>query len=115
METDTNTTAWAGLEPALMQAITDLGFTEPTPIQAQAMPPLLAGHDVIGRARTGSGKTAAFGLPVLSRVMREGQKGVRALILTPTRELALQVSQALRDLARHAERVKIATIYGGAP
>jgi ATP-dependent RNA helicase DeaD len=115
METETTTTAWAGLEPALMQAINELGFTEPTPIQSQAMPPLLAGHDVIGRARTGSGKTAAFGLPVLSRVMGEGKKGVRALILTPTRELALQVSQALRDLARHAPSVKIATIYGGAP
>ena len=58
METETTTTAWAGLEPALMQAINELGFTEPTPIQSQAMPPLLAGHDVIGRARTGSGKTA---------------------------------------------------------
>ncbi|MFT5681237.1 MAG: ATP-dependent RNA helicase DeaD [Myxococcota bacterium] len=115
METETTTTLWVGLEPALLQAIEELGFTQPTPIQVEAMPPLLAGHDVIGRARTGSGKTAAFGLPILNRMLTEHRPGVRALVLTPTRELALQVSQAFRDLASCAPEIKIATIYGGAP
>jgi ATP-dependent RNA helicase DeaD len=109
------TTDWVELEPALMQAIEELGFAVPTPIQSEAIPPLLAGHDVIGRARTGSGKTAAFGLPILNRMLKEERPGVRALILTPTRELALQVSAALRDLAGFAHEVKIATLYGGAP
>jgi len=115
MDTETTTTPWVGLEPALVSALSELGFAEPTPIQVEAMPPLLAGHDVIGRARTGSGKTAAFGLPILNRMLTEQRSGVRALILTPTRELALQVSQAFRDLASCAPQIKIATIYGGAP
>ena len=115
MEENENTAAWAGLSQDLIAAVTDLGFAEPTPIQAQAMPPLLEGHDVIGRARTGSGKTAAFGLPILNRILTTEGKGVRALILSPTRELAIQIAQALRDYARHAHRVRIATVYGGAP
>jgi len=101
-----------GLDPRIQQALVALGFDEPTPIQAEAMPPLLAGRDVIGRARTGSGKTAAFGLPLIERV-KDGGDAVRALVLTPTRELALQVTEALRSFAKQLP-VRIVTIYGGA-
>ena len=90
-----------------------LGFDEPTDVQVQAIPPLLDGQNVIGRARTGSGKTAAFGLPLLERVKDGG--AARALVLCPTRELALQVGTALRSFAKHMEGVRIVTIYGGAP
>lgn len=102
-----------GLDPRIVQAITGLGFETPTPIQVAAMPPLLEGKDMIGRARTGSGKTAAFGLPLLERV-KDGGKTVRALVLAPTRELAIQVTDALRDFAK-ALPVRVVTIYGGAP
>lgn len=112
-EDDPNTFAPLGLQPALLDNIRQLGFEEPTPIQAAAIPPLLAGRDVIGRARTGSGKTAAFGLPLLQRLDRK-VAGVQALILTPTRELALQVTEALRSFARGIGP-QIVTIYGGAP
>lgn len=100
-----------GLAPALLQAINDLGFEEPTPIQSAAIRPLLSGRDVIGRARTGSGKTAAFGLPLLQRVQSGGP--VRALVLAPTRELAIQVAKAIEALAKHM-KVRVLTIYGGA-
>jgi ATP-dependent RNA helicase DeaD len=102
-----------GLDPRIAAAVSALGFTEPTPIQAAAVPALLAGRDVVGRARTGSGKTAAFALPVLQRV-REGGRGVRALVLAPTRELALQVTEAIAALAGRL-RVPVVPIYGGAP
>ncbi|MGB0678121.1 MAG: DEAD/DEAH box helicase [Polyangiales bacterium] len=102
-----------GLDPALLSAIAQLGFTTPTPIQMQAIPALLAGHDLIGRARTGSGKTAAFGLPLLHH-LRDGGDGVQALVLAPTRELALQVTEALRALGRRLP-LKVVAIYGGAP
>ena len=90
-----------------------LGFDTPTAVQEQAIPPLLAGRDVIGRARTGSGKTAAFGLPLLERVKEGG--AARALVLAPTRELALQVGDALRSFAKRIKGVRIVTVYGGAP
>jgi ATP-dependent RNA helicase DeaD len=101
------------LDPAIVEAVEALGFEAPTPIQAATFAPMLAGGDMIGRARTGSGKTAAFGLPLLQRV-REGGGPVRALILCPTRELALQVTEALRDYAKKLP-VRITTIYGGVP
>jgi len=100
-----------GLDERIVTALGALGFETPTPIQASAMPPLLAGKNVIGRARTGSGKTAAFGLPLLQRV-RDGEAPVRALVLCPTRELALQVTSALRDMAKKLP-VRIVTVYGG--
>ncbi|MBU0553968.1 DEAD/DEAH box helicase [Myxococcota bacterium] len=100
------------LDPALIEAISTLGFETPTPIQAAAIPPLLAGRDVIGRARTGSGKTAAFGLPLLQRIKGSAQ-GTRALVLAPTRELALQVSDALRGFATDLGD-NVQTVYGGA-
>lgn len=100
-----------GLRPELVQAATELGFEAPTPIQAQAIPALLEGRDVIGQAQTGTGKTAAFALPMLHSIgARSGV--VQGLVLTPTRELALQVSQAIYDYSRHL-RLSVLAIYGG--
>ncbi|MEO0601714.1 MAG: DEAD/DEAH box helicase, partial [Myxococcota bacterium] len=101
------------LDPALVEAVTQLGFTSATPIQAAAIPVMIEGRDLIGRARTGSGKTAAFGLPLLHAV-REGGRRPRALVLAPTRELALQVTDALQSFAKGLP-VSLATVYGGAP
>jgi len=101
------------LDPRIVEAVTALGFESPTPIQAEAIPVLRKGHDIIGRARTGSGKTAAFGLPLLERV-KEGGRGVRALLLAPTRELAVQVAAALRSYADRLS-LRIFCIYGGTP
>lgn len=100
-----------GLDDRLVEAVAKLGFDTPTPIQNAAMPPMMEGRDMIGRARTGSGKTAAFGLPLLHRV-KDGGKHVRALVLTPTRELALQVTDALRSYATNLP-VRLVTVYGG--
>jgi ATP-dependent RNA helicase RhlE len=105
-----------GLHPDLLRAVRDLGFERPTPIQAQAIPPILAGRDVIGCAQTGTGKTAAFVLPILQRLMpRPGRGLIRALIVAPTRELALQSLEHLRELARHVPRIRGAALFGGVP
>lgn len=101
-----------GLDPRLLEAVAALGFDTPTAVQAKAIPVLLEGKDVIGGARTGSGKTAAFGLPLLERVKDGDSMG---LVLTPTRELALQVTDALRSYAKRIKGLRIVTIYGGAP
>ncbi|MCB9634686.1 MAG: DEAD/DEAH box helicase [Sandaracinus sp.] len=101
-----------GLDPRIVSAIEGMGFESPTPIQREAIPKTLTGRDVLGRARTGSGKTAAFGLPLLERV-KTGGRQVRALVLAPTRELALQVTGALQDFAQNLP-VRIVTVYGGA-
>src|SRR5438105_6765773 len=84
-----------GLAAELLDAIHDVGYEKPSPIQEQAIPPLLEGRDVIGQAQTGSGKTAAFGLPMIQSVDPEVH-AVQALVLTPTRELCIQVTQAIR-------------------
>jgi ATP-dependent RNA helicase DeaD len=102
-----------GLAPEIQQALDELGFEEPTPIQEQAIPELLAGHDVIGQAQTGTGKTAAFGLPLL-QYLDPGSDEVQAIVLTPTRELCIQVTQALRSYAEHLD-VDIVAVFGGAP
>jgi ATP-dependent RNA helicase DeaD len=102
-----------GLSPQVQQAIDELGFDEPTPIQEQAIPELLGGHDVIGQAQTGTGKTAAFGLPLLQYVDPAVDE-VQAVVLTPTRELCIQVTQALRAYAEHLD-VEIVAVFGGAP
>ena len=95
--------AQLGLHPQMVQAVSDLGYTTPTPIQSEVIPLMLAGHDVIGQAQTGTGKTAAFALPIL-QILERGQRSVQALVLAPTRELAMQVAQA-RAVDRHvAER-----------
>jgi ATP-dependent RNA helicase DeaD len=102
-----------GLSPEIQLALDELGFEEPTPIQEQAIPELLAGHDVIGQAQTGTGKTAAFGLPLL-QYLDPADDEVQAVVLTPTRELCIQVTQALRAYAEHLE-VEIVAVFGGAP
>ncbi len=102
-----------GLQSEIQTALDELGYTEPTAIQEQAIPELLAGHDVIGQAQTGTGKTAAFGLPLLQYLDASSQE-VQAIVLTPTRELCIQVTQALRAYAEHLP-VEIVAIFGGAP
>ncbi|HEV8631503.1 MAG TPA: DEAD/DEAH box helicase [Thermoanaerobaculia bacterium] len=102
-----------GLAPALLRGVEELGFTTPTPIQVKAMPPALQGRDVLACAMTGSGKTAAFVLPLLQRLMASPSSGVtRALVLTPTRELAAQVHEHLVALGKHS-RVTSTTVFGG--
>jgi ATP-dependent RNA helicase RhlE len=100
-----------GLSPALHQGVQAMGYTDPTPIQLRTIPLLLEGKDVIGSAQTGTGKTAAFALPILQR-LGEPADGPRALVLEPTRELAAQVETAFRDLARFT-KLRIAVVYGG--
>src|SRR5215210_4834529 len=102
-----------GLSEPLLEALRHLGYERPTPIQEQAIPILLEGRDVIGQAQTGTGKTAAFGLPLLDYVDPRDDE-VQALVLTPTRELCIQVTQALRA---YGERrgVKVVAVFGGAP
>ncbi len=104
-----------GLSPELLRAATALGFAQPTPIQAGAIPPALTGADVLGRAQTGSGKTAAFALPLLQRLQAtQAGRHPRALVLAPTRELAVQVGNVVRDLARQLpQRPRIAVVFGG--
>ena len=107
-----NTFAELALAPAILQTITEIGYESPSPIQAASIPHLLAGHDLLGQAQTGTGKTAAFALPILHAVdlnRREPQ----ALVLTPTRELALQVAEAFQTYARHLPGFHILPIYGG--
>ena len=100
------------LKPEFLRALEDMGFQKPTPIQELAIPPLLEGRDVMAPAATGSGKTAAFLLPILQRLMDKPRGVTRVLVLTPTRELAAQIADHLRDLARHTA-MKGAAIYGG--
>jgi ATP-dependent RNA helicase RhlE len=106
-----------GLSPELVRAIGTLGFTVPTPVQAQAIPPALAGSDVLGSAQTGSGKTAAYALPLLQRLpvaSADRRRPVRALVLVPTRELASQAGELLRDLAADLpQKPKVAILFGG--
>jgi ATP-dependent RNA helicase DeaD len=102
-----------GLSPDIQQALDELGYEDPTPIQEQAIPELLAGHDVIGQAQTGTGKTAAFGLPLL-QYLDPANEEVQAIVLTPTRELCIQVTQALRSYAEHLD-IEIVAVFGGAP
>ncbi|MBC7289780.1 MAG: DEAD/DEAH box helicase [Actinotalea sp.] len=102
------------LPDALLQAVLDLGFVRPTPIQAATIPALLSGRDVTGVAQTGTGKTAAFGLPLLATV-EPSTRAVQALVLTPTRELAQQVAAAISGFARRTAGVKVVAVYGGAP
>ncbi len=114
-----------GLHPALLQALATAGYVEPTPVQAQAMPAAMLGKDLMVSSSTGSGKTAAFVLPALTRVLQareQGQRrpkgqpsGPRVLVLVPTRELALQVAQAVSNYGRHVQGLRVASIVGGVP
>src|SRR3954468_181573 len=104
-----------GLDPRLVDALAALGYEEPTPVQREAIPPLLAGHDVLGQAATGTGKTAAFALPLLHRVTPDADARSRttALILVPTRELAMQVAEAVHKYGK-SMGIRALPIYGGA-
>jgi ATP-dependent RNA helicase DeaD len=112
---DASRFASLGLAPGLCRTLAGLGYEEPTPIQRAAVPPLIAGRDLVGQAATGTGKTAAFALPVLQRILgRNGPAGVLALILVPTRELAIQVSEAIHSYGRDMS-VRVLPVYGGQP
>jgi ATP-dependent RNA helicase DeaD len=101
-----------GLDSVLLSSLSSLGYEEPTPIQRETIPPLLAGRDVLGLAATGTGKTAAFALPMLQRLSAEKARGVRGLVLVPTRELAMQVAEALHRYGRGL-KVSVLPVYGG--
>ena len=100
------------IHPAVLQAVTEVGYETPSAIQAATIPALLEGSDVVGLAQTGTGKTAAFAIPVLSRI-DTSSKHTQALVLAPTRELALQVAEAFGRYAAHLPGVTILPIYGG--
>ena len=101
------------LSGSALSAVRDAGYEHPTPIQAEAIPLILQGRDVMGLAQTGTGKTAAFTLPIVDRLL-DGPRRTRALVLTPTRELCVQVEESVQKYARHAE-LDAATVYGGVP
>ena len=101
-----------GLHPTLLKGVADLGFTQPTPIQRESIPPGLEGRDLLACAATGSGKTAAFLLPILHHIIDLPRGSTRALILAPTRELALQIAEETRALARHTS-IGVAAVHGG--
>ena len=102
-----------GLSPHVLQAVADAGYTQPTPIQADAIPLILRGRDVIGLAQTGTGKTAAFTLPLVNQLI-DGPRRTRAVVLTPTRELCMQVEESVKKYARHSE-LGVAAVFGGVP
>ncbi|MDB6056737.1 MAG: helicase [Verrucomicrobiales bacterium] len=103
-----------GLDAKILQAVKETGYTEPTPIQVAAIPPIVAGHDLIGIAQTGTGKTAAFTLPILTRLAAQpqSQRRTRVLVLAPTRELVVQIDENVRAYGKHLP-LSVATIFGG--
>ncbi|SFK31612.1 DEAD/DEAH box helicase [Methylophaga sulfidovorans] len=101
-----------GIAPAIVKAIKEAGYETPSPIQAQSITPLLEGRDLLGQAQTGTGKTAAFSLPLLSR-LNDRQKTPQILVLTPTRELAIQVAEAMQGYGRHMKNFHVLPVYGG--
>lgn len=101
-----------GLGAALLRAVNDVGYETPTPIQSKTIPPLLAGHHLIGQAQTGTGKTAAFALPMLKMIDLR-QRNVQGLVLTPTRELAIQVAEAIHTYSKYLGSIRVLPIYGG--
>src|ERR1700712_2888266 len=93
-----------GLDAKILQAVSEAGYTEPTPIQTAAIPPIIAGHDLIGIAQTGTGKTAAFTLPILTKLAAQPiaqRRGTRVLVIAPTRELVLQIEENVKIYAKH--------------
>jgi len=109
-----STFASLGLNDSLLTTLTTLGYEAPTPIQERTIPVLLAGRDVIGQAQTGTGKTAAFALPILQKIDL-AERGTQALVLTPTRELAMQVAEAFHSYAHGMPGLSVLPVYGGAP
>ncbi|WP_421681548.1 DEAD/DEAH box helicase [Stutzerimonas urumqiensis] len=114
MTQELGTFAALGIHPSVLAAISAVGYEEPSPIQAQAIPVILGGHDMIGQAQTGTGKTAAFALPILSMI-DPARREPQALILAPTRELALQVATAFESYSAQMPGLSVVAIYGGAP
>ena len=110
---DENDFTALGLSQPVLAAIADAGYTKPTPIQQQAIPLIVQGRDVMGLAQTGTGKTAAFTLPIVDRLI-DGPRRTRVLVLTPTRELCIQVEESVRKYAKHAP-LGVAPVYGGVP
>ena len=104
--------AGLGIPDTLTRALTKLGYESPSPIQAQSIPLLLEGHDLIGQAQTGTGKTAAFALPILAKITA-GSETPQALVICPTRELAIQVAEAFQSYARHLKKFHVLPVYGG--
>ena len=102
-----------GLTPSLLRSLDDAGYTEPTAIQAEMIPHVMKGRDVIGQAQTGTGKTAAFALPLLSRLQSERLKSPQVLVLTPTRELAIQVAESFKSYGKHLKNLRVLPVYGG--
>lgn len=100
------------IQKEILRAITDMGFEEATPIQAKAIPVVLEGKDIVGQAQTGTGKTAAFGIPILQNINPKS-KTLQAIVLCPTRELAIQVADEIRKLAKYLHAIKVLPIYGG--
>lgn len=103
------------LKEPLLRAVNEMGFEQPSPIQEEAIPALLQGRDVLGQSHTGSGKTAAFGLPLLNNIETLDNRKTAALILAPTRELCLQVADEMRKFAKYMEGIRIVSVYGGQP
>ena len=103
-----------GVDEDILAAVSDLGYEQPTPIQAQAIEKLLKGHDLIGQSQTGTGKTAAFGIPLIELIDPEDRR-LQAIILCPTRELCLQVTEDLRSLLKYKSGIRTAAVYGGQP
>lgn len=101
-----------GVCPEILKAVKNMGFEEASPIQAKAIPVITAGRDVIGQAQTGTGKTAAFGIPLLQKIDPKNKK-LQAIVLCPTRELAIQVAEEIRNLAKYMHSIKVLPIYGG--
>jgi ATP-dependent RNA helicase RhlE len=102
-----------GLDAKILQAVQDAGYTEPTPIQTATIPPIIAGHDLIGIAQTGTGKTAAFTLPILTKLAAQsGRRGTRVLIIAPTRELVVQIEENVKIYGKHLP-LTVATVFGG--
>ncbi|HJJ50813.1 MAG TPA: DEAD/DEAH box helicase, partial [Methanocorpusculum sp.] len=111
---ETKTFADFAISEALLQAIGDMGFEEPTPIQAMAIPQILDGKDVTGQAQTGTGKTAAFGIPIIERLDPDN-KNIQAIVLSPTRELAIQTAEEFSLLMKYKKGLTVVPIYGGQP
>ena len=102
----------SSLNPQILRAVAEMGFEEMTPIQAEAIPVVMEGRDIIGQAQTGTGKTAAFGIPML-QMINPKSRALQAVVLCPTRELAIQVAEEIRKLAKFLHGIKVLPIYGG--
>src|SRR5690554_5700898 len=101
-----------GLSASILQALVEAGYEKPTPIQQQTIPSLIEGRDLVGRAQTGTGKTAAFALPLLNK-LDPNNKNVQAIVLAPTRELAIQVAESIEMYAKHMDNANVLAVYGG--